>query len=204
MTSAFKEFLRLVTIGDADQVNWSLSANPALATTVADKGATRDESTPFFFNNIAHFIYAGDTALHIAAAAFKRDIAAMLVAHGANCRARNRMGAEPVHYAADANRWDPVAQAETIEFLISIGADPNALDDRGVSPLHRAVRTRSLDAVRALIDGGADPNMSNKSGSTPLRLAVHTTGRSGSGSLQAREQQAAIYRFLIEHGAKPN
>lgn len=203
MTPAFREFLQLVTIGDTDQISWSLASEPSLATHAAGKGATRGDSTPFFFTNIAHFIYAGDTALHIAAAAFKPDVARLLVAHGANCRARNRMGAEPLHYAADANRWDPVAQAETIEFLISIGADPNAVDDRGVSPLHRAVRTRSLDAVRALIEGGADPNMSNQSGSTPLRLAVHTTGRSGSGSLRAKEQQAAIHRFLIEHGAKP-
>jgi hypothetical protein len=203
MTPAFREFLRLVTIGDADQIGWSLSADPSLATTAADKGATREDSTPYFFTNIAHFIYAGDTALHVAAAAFRRDVAEILVGHGADCRARNRMGAQPLHYAADANRWDPRAQAETIEFLIAVGADPNALDDRGVSPLHRAVRTRSLEAVRALIDGGADPNAANNSGSTPLHLAVHTTGRSGSGSLRAKEQQAAIYRFLIDHGARP-
>lgn len=204
MTPAFTEFIRLVTIGDTDQLSWCVAQNPALVTMVADKGATRGESTPFFFTNIEHYLYAGDTALHMAAAAFKRDVAMLLVSHGADCRARNRMGAEPLHYAADANRWEPVAQAETIEYLISIGADPNAVDDRGVSPLHRAVRTRSLPAVRALIDGGADPNATNGSGSTPLRLAVHTTGRSGSGSLRAKEQQAAIHRFLIEHGAKPN
>lgn len=202
MTPAFREFIQLVTTGDTDQVSWSLSAHPEFATLAADKGATREDSTPYFLANISHFIYAGDTALHMAAAAFKREVATLLVLHDADCRARNRMGAEPLHYAADANRWDPAAQAETIEYLISAGADPNALDDRGVSPLHRAVRTRSLDAVRALIDGGADPNAANKSGSTPLRLAVHTTGRSGSGSLRAKEQQAAIQRFLIEHGAK--
>ena len=204
MSPALLEFLRLVTIGDVDQVRLELSANPTLATMVADKGATRADSTPFFFTNIEHYVYAGDTALHIAAAAFKRDIAELLVAHGANCRAKNRMGAEPLHYAADANRWEPVAQAATIQYLILVGGDPNALDHQGVSPLHRAVRTRSLPAVQALVDGGADPNATNKSGSSPLRLTVHKTGRRGSGSLQAKEQQQAIYRFLIEHGAKPN
>lgn len=204
MSPAFLEFLRLVTIGDVDQVGWSLSTTPALATMVAGKGATRADSTPFFFTNIEHYVYAGDTALHIAAAAFKREVAALLVAHGANCRARNRMGAEPLHYAADANRWEPVAQAETIKYLISVGADPNAIDHHGVSPLHRAVRTRSLPAVQALVDGGADPNATNRSGSNPLRLTVHKTGRSGSGSLQAKEQERAIYRFLMEHGAKPH
>src|SRR5205807_8470787 len=94
------------------------------------------------------------------------------------------------------------AQAETITYLISIGADPNALDSSGVAPLHRAVRTRSLAAVRALVDGGANPRQPNKSGSTPLHLAVQTTGRGGSGSPRAREQQAGIVTLLLERGAR--
>ena len=204
MTPEFREFIRLVTIGDTDQLAWCVARNPGLVTTPADKGATRADSTPFFFTNIEHYIYAGDTALHMAAAAFRRDVAALLVSRGADVRARNRMGAEPLHYAADANRWAPTAQAETIVYLISVGADPNAFDDHGVSPLHRAVRTRSLPAVRALVDGGADPNRPNASGSTPLQLASHTTGRKGSGSLPAREQQQAIYRFLVERGGRPH
>jgi len=202
MTTEFLEFVRLVTTGDTDQVSQRVARSPALVTASADVGATRQTSAPFFLTNIAHYLYAGDTALHVAAAAFRCDVAALLVAHGADCRARNRRGAEPLHYAADANRWDPIAQANMIEYLISVGADPNALDRSGVSPLHRAVRTRSLAAVRALVDGGADPRRPNRSGSTPLHLAVQTTGRGGSGSQQAREQQAAIVSLLLERGAK--
>jgi ankyrin repeat protein len=108
-----------------------------------------------------------------------------------------------LHYAADANRWEPTAQASTIAYLLSVGADPNALDRSGVAPLHRAVRTRSLPAVRALLDGGADPRAPNKTGSTPLHLAVQTTGRGGSGSDHARQQQAGIIRLLLERGASP-
>src|SRR6185369_16888259 len=73
----------------------------------------------------------------------------------------------------------------------------------GVAPLHRAVRTRSLLAVRALLDGGADPRAPNTSGSTPLHLAVQTTGRGGSGSEHARQQQAGIIQLLLERGARP-
>jgi hypothetical protein len=202
MTSTFLDFARVVVGGDIDQVARRLAGSPALAATAAAVGATRQESSAFFFADIAHYCYAGDTALHMAAAAFRRQVAALLVAHGADCRAENRRGAEPLHYAADANRWDPVAQAETIEYLISVGADPNALDRSGVSPLHRAVRTRSFAAVRALVDGGADSRRSNKAGSTPLHLAVQATGRGGSGSPQAREQQAGIIRLLLERGAR--
>ena len=59
-----------------------------------------------------------------------------------------------------------------------------------------AVRTRSFAAVQALVDGGADSRRPNKAGSTPLHLAVQTTGRGGSGSPQAREQQASIIREI--------
>ena len=55
----------------------------------------------------------------------------------------------------------------------------------------------------ALIEAGADPRLPNRHGSTPLHLAVQPTGRGGAGSLQAREQQRGIVRFLMERGAKP-
>jgi hypothetical protein len=202
VTSLFLDLVRVVVDGDIDQVSHRLADNPALATTLSDVGATRQDASSFFFADIAHYLYAGDTALHMAAAAFRRRIAELLIAHGADCRARNRRGAEPLHYAADANRWDPAAQAEVITYLLSAGADPNAVDNAGVAPLHRAVRTRSLAAVRALLDGGASSRQPNSAGSTPLHLAVQTTGRGGSGSPQAREQQAGIVRLLLERGAR--
>ena len=196
------DFMGIVVAGNTEEVARLLADHPALAAKPSEVGATRTDHARFFFAEISHYLYEGDTPLHMAAAAFRRDIAELLIAHGANCRANNRRGAEPLHYAADTNRWDPIAQAETIEYLISIGADPNALDRSGVSPLHRAVRTRSAAAVKALIDGGADLQMRNMAGSTPLHLAHLTTGRSGSGSPQAREQQAAIVQLLLERGAQ--
>jgi ankyrin repeat protein len=202
MTPLFLDFIRAVVDGDLDEVSRRLTVHPALATASSDVGATRQGASTFFFTEIAHYLYEGDSALHMAAAAFRHPIAEILIAYGADCRARNRRGAEPLHYAADANRWNPTAQAETIEYLISIGADPDAADSGGATPLLRAVRTRSLPAVRALLDGGANPRRSNKAGSTPLHLAVQTTGRGGSGSPQAREQQAGIVRLLLERGAK--
>ena len=201
-TSVFLDFVRLVVDSEISKVSRRLTATPALATMAAPVGATRQEATTFFFTEISHYLYAGDTALHMAAAAFSRPMAELLVSHGADCRAQNRRGAEPLHYAADANRLEPRAQADVIEYLTSIGADPNAADKSGVAPLHRAVRTRSLAAVRALLDGGAKPRQRNKSASTPLHLAVQNTGRGGSGSDEARRQQAGIIKLLLERGAK--
>ena len=61
-------------------------------------------------------------------------MAELLVSHGADCRARNRRGAEPLHYAADGGRREPRAQADVIAYLISIGAKPNAVDKTGDPP----------------------------------------------------------------------
>ena len=203
MKSTFFDFVRLVVNGETDEVSRRLAASPSLATAPAVIGATRRGASGFFFSEIAHYLYAGDTALHMAAAAFARPVAQLLVAHGADCHAKNRRGAQPLHYAADANHWDPTPQAHTIKYLLSIGADPNALDRSGVAPLHRAVRTRSLPAVRALLDRDANPRARNKAGSTPLHLAVQPTGRPGSGSEHARQQQAGIISLLLERGARP-
>jgi ankyrin repeat protein len=120
-------------------------------------------------------------------------------------RARNRRGAEPLHYASDgvpgSRSWNPAAQAAIIATLIEAGADPNSIDKSGVAPLHRAVRTRCAAAVEALLQGGADARARNRSGSTPLLLASLNTGRSSAGSSEAKAQQKEIVRLLQAHGA---
>ena len=66
--------------------------------------------------------------------------------------------------------------------------------------MHRAVRTRCAAAVGALIDGGADALRQNGNGSTTIMLATRQTGRSGSGSPEAKTQQAEIFRLFEHHG----
>ena len=139
----------------------------------------------------------------MAAAAFQCATALLLVKQGAALDAKNRRGAEPLHYAADANHWNPQAQSEVITYLLSAGADANPQDANGATPLHRAVRTRCAAAVRALLAGGADVHSHNRNGSTPLDLATRATGHSGSGSVRAREQQREIVALLLEAGAGP-
>jgi ankyrin repeat protein len=145
-------------------------------------------------------VYAGDTALHIAAAAYEPDIVRELVRAGANVAVTNRRGAAPLHYAVDGNpgsaRWTPASQLETVTCLVRLGADPNAADKNGMTPVHRAVRNRCAAAVKALIELGADPHATNRSGSTAWQLAHWTTGRRGSGSAAARVQQQEILELL--------
>jgi hypothetical protein len=203
--SEFDALLRAIADGDGEAARALVDGAPALARIAAREGATRQSSRPHFLEGVGHYVYAGDTALHIAAAAHRADLARHFLDLGADVRARNRHGAEPLHYAADGApglpRWDSAAQAATISCLIEAGADPNAADRRGVAPLHRAVRTRCAAAVQALLEGGADPNRRNRNGSTPMALAAWTTGRSGSGLVEAKEQLPRIVALLTRYGA---
>ncbi len=205
--SALLALFRAIASGDELEVARRLDSSPDLANSSIRIGASRHDAETYFLTAIRHYVYGGDTALHITSATHRRELAESLVATGADVRARNRRGAEPLHYAADgspgAEHWDPVAQGDVIRYLIEAGADPNAMDKSGVAPLHRAVRTRCSAAVSALIENGANPRLRNKSGSTPLHLAVQSTGRSDSGSAAAKDEQGRIIAVLLEHGARP-
>ena len=200
-------FFRAIASRNEQKAERLLGASPELAHQSAEVGATREVSTTYFFKAIAHYVYAGDTALHLAAAAYALEISEKLLANGANVFARNRRGAQPLHYAVDGNPnspgWNPKAQERIVEYLIAAGADPNSPDKNGVSPLHRAVRTRCTSAVRALLAKGADIRRKTKAGSTALHLAVQNTGRGGTGSAASHEQQREIILLLLKHGARP-
>src|SRR5438270_12248942 len=101
--SVFLEFVRHVVNGEIDEVSRRLAASPSLATASSDVGATRQGASTFFFSEIAHYLYAGDTALHMAAAAFRRPVAELLVAQGAHCRPQKRGCAEPRDFSAAVN-----------------------------------------------------------------------------------------------------
>ena len=199
------QLLGTIAAGDEAAAQRLLAASPALATERVAQGATRESATAYFLVDIGHYAYAGDTALHIAAAAYQRQLAQALVSAGADVGAKNRRGAQPLHYAADgglgSGNWNPQAQAATITYLIQVGADPNATDKSGVAPLHRAVRTRCAAAVSALLDGGAQLNQPNRRGSTPMKLATRGSGRGGGGSAGSKTQQAEIVGLLELHGA---
>jgi hypothetical protein len=186
--------------GDGDGAAQVLAPAPALATASLHAGATRAAPKANWLAAIAHYVYAGDTALHVAAAGHRVAIARTLIAAGAAVDARNRRHAAPLHYAADggpgAPGWDPQAQAATVAALIAAGADPNVADMGGVTPLHRAVRNRCAAAVQALLESGADAGARTARGTTAAALVTRTTGRGGSGTPEAKAQAAEIARLL--------
>ena len=81
---------------------------------------------------------------------------------------------------------------KAIEDLLNDGADPNARDEYGCTPLHWATLTNNfpdvLGVINLLLKGGADPKAKDKGDKTPLHLT-------------ARNSNPAIIKDLLEAGA---
>jgi ankyrin repeat protein len=154
-----------------------------------------------------HWLYKGDTPLHLAAAALQVKAAKLLLESGAPVNAENRRRATPLHYACDPRpkssmTWNPREQSDLIALLVHHGADLRHVDAGGASALHRAVRARSPAAVRALLRAGARVDLRlRKNGSTPLHLAVQSTGAGGTAG--AKNEQLEIIELLLAHQADP-
>jgi ankyrin repeat protein len=58
-----------------------------------------------------------------------------------------------------------------IELLLAAGAEIDAVNNTGFSPLHHAAEAGSPDAARALIGRGADPGLTNLAGRAPIQTA---------------------------------
>ncbi len=89
-----------------------LSAAPSLSTA---RLARRDE---FFLAERLAPIYEGDTALHAAGFSYDPEMGRDLITRGADIRARNRRGAEPLHAAVigvpGSACWNPARQRDAV------------------------------------------------------------------------------------------
>jgi ankyrin repeat protein len=157
---------------------------------------------------LPHQLYAGDTALHLAAAAMRPLSVSALIDAGIDVNAENRRGATALHYACDARpnsarTWDPPTQRLIIGRLLDAGSHIEHADKSGSTPLRRAVRGRSPEAVRCLLERGARADaIHGRSRTTPLHLATHSTGASSTKGTHAERE--AIIKLLLAHGADPN
>lgn len=140
-----------------------------------------------------------ETALHVAAQSGRCDIALLLLQNGADVNAMGRWWeGTPLHVAVEFDRLDltrlllehdadvnaisedgsygiplhHAASRQVAECLIAHGADIDAQDSYGHTPLHEAASDGNLDVASALVAHGADTGAHSHSGWTPLHWAV--------------------------------
>ena len=77
-----------------------------------------------------------------------------------------------------------------LNFLLFKGANANARNDKGVSPLAVAVSLGWADGAQLLLGSGARPNDPDGTGETPLIAAVH-------------QRNVELVRLLVKSGADP-
>lgn len=141
--------------------------------------------------------------LHAAAASTSTEVLTMLLRAGADPAGRNEAGRTPLHLAvgmSQSNGWGYATHFSAPGFqppwlprvhtLLEAGADPNARDAGGNTPLHHSLWTRDSTVVSLLAEAGADVNARNGLGQTPLHIARAT-------------YSAATVRKLLELGADP-
>jgi ankyrin repeat protein len=86
-----------------------------------------------------------------------------------NLSASNTMRVAPLHSAVAFG--DPQIACDMARLLVENGAQVNAVQQGGWTPLHAAADNDQLETAELLLSNGADPDASNDNGLTPLALA---------------------------------
>jgi len=143
-------------IGPLDLAEAAALDDLGRVTEVLDAGGAVDGRTP-----------DGFTPLHLAAFFGAPRVAALLLARGADVAAvaDNPMRIQALHAAA-AGRHLAIATT-----LLAAGADPDARQQSGYTPLMAAAGNGDADLVAALLAAGADPGLANDSGARAADIA---------------------------------
>ena len=167
--------------------------------------------------NLASRDEAGDTPLMHAALYAGEACLRMLLDHGADPNQANDQGATPLMWAAgdyekvrillhagaevdarsDLGRTAlfiaarKAGTAKIVKELLGKGADSNARDRQGATPLMEAARAADPETLQRLLAHGADVNARRNNGRTALMAA-------------ARSRSLECVRLLLTHGAEVN
>ncbi|WP_438279982.1 ankyrin repeat domain-containing protein [Pseudomonas alabamensis] len=115
------------------------------------------------------------------------ELVRWLVAQGADINARDERQRTALHHRSSSWKGG-------VDLLLDLGADIEAQDYQGETPLQAAVRSHKADAVAALIRRGAKVEVSSRQADTILHLALLTTSNADI------EPMARIARILLAAG----
>ncbi|CAG0912187.1 unnamed protein product, partial [Cyprideis torosa] len=104
----------------------------------------------------------GKTPLLVATENNHHSVVEVLLANGGDLNIANEDERSPLHQAESA---------ETAELLIQKGAEVNAKDRRGMTPLFVATDWNHYSVVEVLLANGADPSIANEDERSPLHQA---------------------------------
>lgn len=129
----------------------------------------------------------GFTPLHLAVFLGTPETAEMLLAHGAqvNAVSLNSMHVQPLHSALA--RTNARVGAEMAHILIAKGANVNATQEGGFTPLHEAAQNNNGAAVKELLRHKADANLKTSKGHTPFDLAKEANALDAIQALQENQ-----------------
>jgi len=111
----------------------------------------------------------GYTALMGAARGASVDVLRLLLSRGGRARTTDKRGCSALHWAV-AQSGDS-SQTACVRVLIDAGADINARDEGGTTPLMNAAWFGCMDAVRELLQRGADSRLRDNKERTAKDLA---------------------------------
>ena len=120
------------------------------------------------------------------------EVCKVLVEEGVDVNLQDKRGRTALFMSVVANKTD------VLHYLLAQGANPNILSE-GLAPIHKAVKSRSLEMTQILADGGADINLQTKEPSPPV-YHVDPWGLTPI-YLASLKGQVEILQFLLDEGA---